>query len=77
MDLKQVASDLQNMDMSDLQRIGVAPNAVKGLVIVLAFIALSAAGLWFIVQPMTDELASNENKEATGVMVKTFTELFC
>lgn len=63
MDLKQIAADLQSMDMSDLQRIGVAPNAIKGLVIVIAFIAISVAGLWFIVEPMTGELASNEQKE--------------
>ncbi len=63
MDLKQIAVDLKNMDMSDLQRIGVATNAVKGLVIVLSFIAISIAGLWFIVEPMTGELASNERKE--------------
>lgn len=65
MDLNKIASDLKNMDMSDLQRIGVAPNAVKGLVIALSFVALSAAGLWFIVEPMTGELASNERKEIT------------
>lgn len=63
MDLKQIAADLKNMDMSDLQRIGVATNAVKGFVIALSFLTISATGLWFIVEPMTGELASNEQKE--------------
>ena len=63
MNLKQIAADLQAMDVNDLQRIGVAPPAVKGLVVILTSIVVAAAGAWFMVQPMNDELKLTESKE--------------
>ncbi|MCB1755659.1 MAG: type 4a pilus biogenesis protein PilO [Gammaproteobacteria bacterium] len=63
MNFKQIAADLQAMDVNDLKRIGVAPNAVKGLVIFLAFVSISAAGAWFFVQPMNDRLKTTQVKE--------------
>ncbi len=63
MNLKQIFADLQNMDVNDLQRIGVAPNAVKGLVVVLTAIVVSAAGAWFMILPMNDQLKLTESKE--------------
>lgn len=63
MNFKQIAADLQAMDVNDLQRIGVAPNAVKGLVIFLAFVSVAAAGAWFFVQPMNDTLKTTQAQE--------------
>lgn len=63
MNLKQIAADLQGMDVNDLQRIGVAPPAVKGLVVIVASVVVAAAGAWFMVQPMNDQLKLTESKE--------------
>jgi type IV pilus assembly protein PilO len=63
MNLKQIFADLQNMDVEDLKRIGVAPNAVKGLVIIISSIAVIGAGFWFFVQPMNDQLLAKQSKE--------------
>ncbi len=63
MNLKQIFTDLQAMDANDLKRIGVAPTAVKALVIVLSSVIAAAAGAWYLVQPMTIQLESAKSKE--------------
>ncbi|HBR98420.1 MAG TPA: pilus assembly protein PilO [Gammaproteobacteria bacterium] len=51
------------MDVNDLQRIGVAPNAVKALVVIVVSVVVAAAGFWFLVQPMNDQLHASQQKE--------------
>ncbi len=63
MDLKQIAEDLQTLDVNDLQRIGVAPPAVKGFVISIVALAVVGLGAWFYIQPKNDELKVAHAKE--------------
>lgn len=63
MDLKQAFEDIKNTDQEDLKRIGVAPPAVKVMVISLFVILATAFGIYQFVLPMKSELESIARKE--------------
>jgi len=63
MDLNQLVSDIQTLDASDLQRIGIAPPAVKAILIGIASLIVIALGAWFYVQPSNEELDAVAAKE--------------
>lgn len=56
MDIGQAFSDLQDLDASDLKKIGAAPAAVRVAVLAVLFAALVAAGFMFVVKPKFEQL---------------------
>ena len=63
MDIGQAFSDLQDLDASDLKKIGTAPVAVRALVLALLFTAIVGAGIWFLVKPKFEQLEVVAAKE--------------
>lgn len=63
MNIGQAIEDLQGLDASDLKKIGTAPLAVRGLILVLLLAAIVGAGIWFLVKPKflaLDQVAAKE-----------------
>jgi len=65
MDIAQSFSDLQNLDASDLKKIGSAPLAARLLVLGLLIAAIIGVGIWLMVQPKFNELKRSELKEVS------------
>ncbi len=63
MNIGQAFSDLQNLDASDLKRIGSAPIAARVLVLTLVLAAIIGAGIWLLIQPKFNDLKRVELKE--------------
>jgi len=63
MDLNQLVTDLQTLDNSDLQRIGIAPPAIKATLIAIASLIVIVLGAWFYIQPTNDQLEATISKE--------------
>ena len=63
MDIAKSISDLQNVDLDDLKKIGTAPLAARIIVLALLLAAIVAAGMWFLVQPKFNTLKRVELKE--------------
>jgi type IV pilus assembly protein PilO len=59
----QAFNDLQNLDASDLKRIGSAPLAARLLVLALVLAAIVGAGIWLLIQPKFNDLQRVELKE--------------
>jgi len=59
----QAFNDLQNLDASDLKRIGSAPLAARILVLALVLAAIVGAGIWLLIQPKFNDLQRVELKE--------------
>lgn len=63
MNIGQAIEDLQGLDASDLKKIGTAPAAVRGLILVLLLAAIVGAGVWFLIKPKflaLDQVAAKE-----------------
>jgi len=59
----QAFEDLQNLDASDLKKIGTAPLAARIFILALALAAIVGAGIWFLVKPKfldLDQVAAQE-----------------
>ncbi len=65
MDIGQAFSDLQNLEASDLKRIGSAPLGVRAAVLALGLAAIVGCGIWFLVKPMFLDLDRIAAKEQT------------
>ncbi len=63
MNIGQAFNDLQNLDASDLKRIGSAPLAARILVLALVLAAIVGAGIWLLIQPKFNDLQRVELKE--------------
>ncbi len=63
MNIGQAFNDLQNLDASDLKRIGSAPLAARLLVLALVLAAIVGAGIWLLIQPKFNDLQRVELKE--------------
>jgi len=69
-DIGQITSDINNLDVQDFKKIGTAPLAVRGFILALLFAAIVGAGIWFLVKEQTlktqfDETQSKAaNREA-------------
>ncbi len=63
MDIGQAISDAQNLEPSDIKKIGSAPVAVKALVLALGFAAIVGVGIWMMVMPMFKDLEQIASKE--------------
>ena len=48
MNIGQAFEDLQNLDASDLKKIGTAPLAARIFILALALAAIVGAGIWFL-----------------------------
>ncbi|MDH5388126.1 MAG: type 4a pilus biogenesis protein PilO [Gammaproteobacteria bacterium] len=70
MDLSEI--DLNDIDINDLKKIGVAPMPVKIVIIILACIAVLAAGYFLDTTTQLDALKAAEAKEIT--LRQTFKE---
>ncbi|GAB1261707.1 type IV pilus inner membrane component PilO [Aurantivibrio plasticivorans] len=60
---KDTLEEIQNIDLSDIERIGVWPIVVRSALWVAAFIVLIAAAYFVFVKDMNMQLQSAENKE--------------
>ena len=63
MNIGQAFNDLQNVDASDLKRIGSAPLAARIMVLALVLAAIVGAGIWLLIQPKFNDLKRVELKE--------------
>ena len=72
MDLSEI--DLNNIDVNDIKKIGSAPWPVKAVLIVLACIAVAAAGYFIDTTKQLDELKTTQNEEIT--LKQTFSEKY-
>jgi type IV pilus assembly protein PilO len=64
--------DLNNLDVNDIKKIGMAPMPVKAALIVVVCIAVGVAGYFLDTTKQLEELKKTEAKEAT--LRKTFSE---
>jgi type IV pilus assembly protein PilO len=70
MDLSEI--DLNSLDVNDLKNIGMAPPAVKAVLVVIVCCLVAAAGYFLDTTKQLDELATKENEEVT--LKQTFSE---
>lgn len=70
MDLSEI--DLNNIDINDIKKIGMAPMPVKAALIIVACIAVAAAGYFLDTTKQLDELKKVKAEEAS--LRTTFTE---
>lgn len=63
MNIGQAFNDLQNVDASDLKRIGSAPLAARIMVLALVLAAIVGTGIWLLIQPKFNDLKRVELKE--------------
>jgi type IV pilus assembly protein PilO len=70
MDLSEI--DLNNIDINDIKKIGMAPMPVKAALIVIACIAVAAAGYFLDTTKQLDELKKTQTEESA--LRQTFTE---
>ncbi|GAB1255919.1 type 4a pilus biogenesis protein PilO [Aurantivibrio plasticivorans] len=61
---KDTLEEIQNIDLGDVERIGVWPIAVRAAIWVAAFVVLIAGAYFMFVKDMNDKLQSAENKES-------------
>ena len=72
MDLSEI--DLNNIDVNDLKKIGLAPWPIKATLIVIACIAVATAGYFADTTKQLDELKKAEAEEIT--LKQTFSEKY-
>jgi len=70
MDLSEI--DLNNIDINDIKKVGMAPMPVKAALIVITCIAVAAAGYFLDTTKQLDELKKIQAEEAT--LRQTFTK---
>lgn len=63
MDIGQITSDLNNLDVQDFKKIGTAPLAARAFILALLFAAIVGAGIWFLVKPKFGTLEGVAAKE--------------
>ena len=56
--------DLNELDVSDIKRVGTAPTIVKAILIVILCMIVAAAGYFLITTPKLEELEKVEKQEA-------------
>jgi len=64
-DIGQITSDLNNLDVQDFKKIGTAPLAARAFILALLFAAIVGAGIWFLVKPKFATLEGVAAKEQT------------
>jgi len=62
-DIGQITSDLNNLDVQDFKKIGTAPLAARAFILALLFAAIVGAGIWFLVKPKFGTLEGVAAKE--------------
>ncbi|MDH3343463.1 MAG: type 4a pilus biogenesis protein PilO [Gammaproteobacteria bacterium] len=72
MDLSEI--DLNNIDINDIKKIGMAPWPVKAVLIAIACIAVATAGYFIDTTKQLDELKKVEAEEVT--LKQTFSEKY-
>lgn len=72
MDLSEI--DLNNIDVNDIKKIGMAPWPIKAVLIVIVCIAVAAAGYFIDTTKQLDELKKAEAEEIT--LKQTFSEKY-
>ena len=70
MDLSEI--DLNSLDINDLKNIGMAPAAVKAVLVVILCCIVATAGYFLDTTQQLDELTTKENEEVT--LKQTFSE---
>jgi type IV pilus assembly protein PilO len=70
MDLSEI--DLNSLDINDLKNIGMAPAAVKAVLVVIVCCIVAAAGYFLDTTQQLDELTTKEYEEVT--LKQTFSE---
>jgi len=63
MDVREALDRINNLDASDLKRIGTAPKPVQYAVIALICVLVIAAMGWFLVKPEYDRLEQAQQRE--------------
>lgn len=62
-DIGELIEKLNNIDINDIKKIGIAPKPVKITVIILVCILVLGLGLWFDTKPQLETLEAAEAKE--------------
>lgn len=62
-DIGELIEKLNNLDINDIKKIGIAPKPVKITAIILVCILVLGLGLWFDTKPQLETLEKAEKKE--------------